>query len=161
MSHSNTVLPDPPIGTFWVERGCDWTNGGVPTIHCVKIKRRVVMSKVALAPAGGASNFFWEAVAIGEIESKGAEAFNGELTTSPTSSSSKSIEVVLLNPKPESPETLDVDPQLEVSWDAWRLSPQGVVNINVRGIDVSRLWAIMESRVKASFEAGYRSRKTS
>jgi hypothetical protein len=169
---SQTPLPSPPSGTKWVERGYNWTNSGVPVVHCIKAGRRVIPSKVALVPAGGIANYFWEAVPVTEKEPVvSVSGVNPDYVDAPkeeihesgeppvTEKPGRTIEVVRAIPKPEEPEVPVADPAFDLAWAAWRRSPQGIANTNVRGLDLSRLWTIMEARIKASFEAGWEARK--
>ena len=136
-------LPKAPAGMKWVERGKGWKNDGNPAIHCAKSKAgaKFTVYPVAKVPAGGPLFYYWEAV-----PSK----------TNPV----RSITPVLAIPVPGEAPVVAGDPDLGAAWDAWRGTRAGQANIGVRGIDVSRLWTIMEARVKAAFEAGYNSRNT-
>jgi hypothetical protein len=178
---SQTPLPSPPSGTKWVERGYNWTNSGVPVVHCIKAGRRVIPSKVALVPAGGIANYFWEAVPVDDtgtfrevLKTDSVDTGSGvnpDYVDAPkeeihkpgeppvTEKPGRTIEVVRAIPEPGEPEVPASDPAFDAAWAAWRRSPQGIANTNVRGLDISRLWTIMEARIKASFEAGWEARK--
>lgn len=70
----------------------------------------------------------------------------------------RSITVVHAIPEPEAPAVPVSDPAFDAAWAAWRGSKAGQENISVRGLDVSRLWTIMEARIRATFEAGWNSK---
>lgn len=191
------VLPEPPAGHVWIDRGYGWTNDGKPTVHCVKSPRsaRIVNSKAAIKPAGGADFRFWEAVkpdvftefaetlrpdtvipmsqglpenvsrliqscpSEAEIEAvhrMGAEAAEKLFTKPPTPE--RTITVVHAIPQPPASVVPVSDPAFDAVWSSWRSSKAGQENANVRGLDVSRLWTIMEARIRAAFEAGWNSK---
>ena len=133
----NAKLPELPEGMSWSPRGWGWTNGGKPCRHCVKTSKTsgtVVDSEVGRTPRGNARMFYWEAVGGGR---------------------SVVVDYAIPRAAAPEPESMRVDADVERAWKDWTVGSVGRANLNVGGVNLARLGAVVESRLRVAFEAGF------